>query len=327
MNNEYGPRSDALPREEGTRGGSPTPTHHSSLITHYSFPDWPASFTAALERLSVAVRRPAGGLHAGEVRSRARGRALEFADYRAYTPGDDPKLVDWRAYGRLGRLYLKQYEEERSRTICLIVDASASMDWGDGEAHKGLYARRLAAALAWIAVSHHERVRAYLVRDGGSTQLPPAASRAAAVALHRELGLARESGRTDLAAAARALAPALPPGPVIMLTDLLDPTWPDALGQLAPTGEVAVVQLLSPEEWEPRLDEEVELVDSESGEVRPTRLGPVELAAYRANLEAFLGKVESHCRRLGIVHVAVNTARPLQEAVLRQLPAAGVLRG
>src|SRR5512133_1588478 len=199
----------------------PEPTHHSSLIAHHSFPGWSPSFTAALERLTIAVSRPAGGQHAGDVRSRARGRAIEFADYRAYTPGDDPRVVDWRAYTRLGRLYLKQYEEERSRTVTLLVDASASMDWGDGEVHKGLYARRIAAALAWIGAAHHERVRTFLLRDGGAEQLPPVSTRSGAVALYRELEGVRETGRTGLAEPMRRLGPSLSRGPVILLSDLL----------------------------------------------------------------------------------------------------------
>ncbi len=293
--------------------------------THHSFPGWAPSFQAALERLTIAVRRPAGGQHAGDVRSRSRGRALEFADYRAYTPGDDPKLVDWRAYNRLGRLYLKQYEEERSRTITLLVDASASMDWGEGDAHKGLYARRLAAALAWIGASHHERVRGFLLRDGAAEQLPPVSSREGAVILYRELGAVREAGHTGVAESVRRLS--LPGGPTILISDLLEPSWADALSVLAPSEEAAVLQLLAPDELEPPLGEEVELVDSETGELRPTRLGPVELSAYRARLDGFLAEVRAECRKRGIVHVVVNTGTPVQDTVLKQLTAAGVLAG
>ena len=300
-------------------------SHHPSPITHHSFPGWSPAFGAALERLSIAVRRPARGQHPGSVRSRARGRALEFADYRAYTPGDDPKLVDWRAYARLGRLYLKQYEEERSRTITLLVDSSASMDWGEGDAHKGLYARRLAAGLAWIGASRHELVQGYLLREGVASPLPPVSTRAATVLAFRELGAVRESGRTMLADGVRRIAPSLARGPVILLTDLLDPSWSAALETLAPSGEAVALQLLAPDEWEPPLGEEVELVDAESGEPRRTRLGPIELAAYRQRLRSFLAEAGSQCRRLGIVHVALNTGTPLQDTVLRQLTAARVL--
>lgn len=300
-------------------------THHSSLNTE--FPGWSPAFGAALERLSIAVRSPARSQHPGSVRSRARGRALEFADYRAYTLGDDPKLVDWRAYARLGRLYLKQYEEERSRSITLLVDASASMAWGEGDEHKGRYARRLAAALTWIAVSHHERVQTYLLRDGGALALPSISSRATTALAFRELSAVGESGQTRLADAARRVATSPTRGPVILLSDLLDPSWRSALDALAPSGEAVVLQILAPDEWEPPLGEEVELVDAESGERCPTRLGPIELAQYRQRLKSFLAEVDSHCRRLGIVHVALNTGVPLQETVLKRLPAVGVLTG
>jgi uncharacterized protein (DUF58 family) len=255
-----------------------------------------------------------------------RGRALEFADYRAYTPGDDPKLVDWRAYSRLGRLYLKQFEEERSRTLTLLVDISGSLGSGEGEAHQGLYARRLAAALAWISLSHHEPVRLHLLKGGGRTSLPPVSSRAGAVGLFRQLGSVQEGEGTALATSLRGLLPGGTPGPTLLLTDLMDPGWAEALDLLAGVGEAAVLQVMSPAEWEPPLGEEVELEDVETGELRATRLGPSELAAYRDRLHDFLAQVRRHCGRLGVSHVALNTAVPVQEAVLRHLPAAGILR-
>ena len=309
-------------------------TQSSVLSPQSSFPGWTPGFQAALERLTIAARRPAGERPGGMVRSRQRGRALEFADYRPYTPGDDPKLVDWRAYTRLDRLYLKRYEEERARTLTFLIDISASLDWGDGEAHKGRYARRLAAALAWIALSRHEPARTHLLRDGNALPLPPVSSRSGAVTLFRRLGSVREGGGTDLAASLPAALPGglgvsprsgRAPGPTILLTDLLDAGWPDALGALAATGEATVLQVLAPAEWEPPLGEEVELEDAETGELRATRLGPRELDAYRERRDTFLSQIRDHCRRLGVVHLALNTATPLAETVLRRLPETGVL--
>lgn len=308
------------------RSGSPA-LGPSSLVVGPSsvFPGWEPGFAAALERLTISARQPARSQHAGAARSRARGRALEFADYRPYAPGDDPKLVDWRAYSRLDRLYLKRYEEERSRTLTLLVDASASLDWGAEEAHKGLYARRLAAGLAWIALSRHDRVRTYLLRDGAARPLAPVSVRSRVVALYAELGAVEERGATGLGRATRAALRDAPPGPAILLSDLLDSEWPAALEALAETGEGIVVQVLAPDEWDPPLGEEVELEDAETGELRPTRLGPAELAAYRERLTAFLEAVRGDCRRHGLAHVALETGLPLAEALLRRLPAAGIL--
>ena len=290
-----------------------------------TFPGWAPGFQAALERLTIVPRRPARDHSAGAVRSRLRGRALEFADYRPYVPGDDPKLVDWRTYARLGRLYLKQYDEERARTLTLLVDASASLDWGEGPVHKGQYARRLAAALAWIALRRQERVQTCLLREGAAARLPPVAARVEVVTLFRYLAAVRESGDTRLAAALRAALPGPGPGPAVLLSDLLDPSWPEALGILSAGGEGIVLQVLAPDEWEPPLGEEVELQDAETGALCPTRLGPVELAAYRERLEAFPAAVRAQCRRYGLAYAALNTGTSLQEAVLRQLPTAGIL--
>jgi len=294
-------------------------------IASVPFPGWEPSFQAALERLALAARRPARGRYLGDTRSRLRGRALEFADYRPYVPGDDPRLVDWRTYARLDRLYLKQYEEERARTLTLLLDASASLNWGDGAEHKGRYARGLAAALAWVALSRHEPVRSYLLHDGTAVPLPPAATRSQAAVLFQRLSAVVEGGRTGLAAAVRAASPGLAPGPTVLLSDLLDATWAEALDALAASGEGIVLQVLAPAEWEPPLGEEVELEDAETGDLRPSRLSPAELAAYRERLREFLGRVRAQCQRLGLLHVALCTATPLREAALRQLPAAGVL--
>lgn len=291
-----------------------------------SFPDWPTGLAQALDRLAIAANHPARGQHAGAVGSRQRGRALEFADYRAYSPGDDPKLVDWRAYTRLDRLYLKQYDEERARTVTLLVDVSGSLNWGVGDAHKGLYARRLAAALAWVALGRLEPVRVCLLRESTAIWLPPVAVRPTLASLFQGLGDVREAGRTDLASAVRAaLGGSRSRGPDILLTDLLDPTWREALESLARRGEGVVLQLLAPDEWDPPLGDEVELEDVETGELRPTRLGPVEQAGYHRQLRAFLAEVREYCRRHDLLYAALSTGSPLQEVLLRQLPTAGVL--
>jgi uncharacterized protein (DUF58 family) len=295
-----------------------------------AFPGWSPQFAAALQRLAIPQRQRARGLRYGEVRAASRGRALEFADHRPYMAGDEPRLVDWRAYARLGRLFLKQHEEERARTVTILLDVSASMDWGDqdqveGDAHKGRFARRLAAAITLVAVSRHDTVALCLLRDGRSRRLSTVQSLASAGGCFRLLAEVVEDGRAELAAAVReALAPA-PRGPTILLSDFLEPGWPEALAAMTPAGEAVAIQILAPSEWSPPLGEEVELLDAESGDTRLTRLGTPELAAYSARLEEFLMSVEAECQRLGIAHAALNSAMPLQDVLFRQLPAAGIL--
>ena len=260
--------------------------------------------------------------------SRSLGRALEFADYRAYAPGDDPKLVDWRAYNRLDRLYLKQFREERSRTIALLVDGSASLDWGDGDRHKGLYARRLAAGLAWIGLGRMERVQTFVLRGASAVPLAIPGSRAASVGLFRALEGVREEGSLALGAAiGDALRQLRGEGPAFVISDFLDADWASALRVLAARQQSDVLlQVLAPDEWEPPLGDEVELQDSETEELRQTHLGPRELVEYHDRLTAFLAEITEASRRWGLRHVPLNTNTPVADTLLRTLPNAGVLK-
>jgi uncharacterized protein (DUF58 family) len=292
------------------------------------FPGWSRGLQSALDRLAIAAPRPARGPRAGAVLSRSLGRALEFADYRAYTPGDDPKLVDWRAYNRLDRLYLKQFHEERARTIAILVDGSASLDWGEGDQHKGRYARQLAAALAWIGLGHAERVQSFVLCGDTAQALPTPVGRAGVVSLFRALGDVGDQDRLALAVAIRdALRQLRGSGPVFLISDFLDADWPAAVRLLAARDQHDVLlQVLAPDEWDPPLGDEVELQDSESGELRQTRFGPSERNAYRARLAAFVEDIAASTRRLGLRHLALNTAEPLADTLLKRLPAAGILR-
>lgn len=288
------------------------------------FLGWSPSFRTALSRLSIASRRPAGSPYPGDVRSRILGRAIEFADYRPYVAGDELGLVDWRVYARSGRMYVKRQQEERERTLTLLIDTSASHDFGEGDAHKGRFARRLASALAWIALAGHEPVRTYLLHDGRADRLSPCFALNDSTALFRALSNAHDRGDTRLSASVAAALARTPQGPVVLLSDLLEPEAPGALSQLA-RHESTVLRLLAPEEWEPALGDELELEDSETGERLAVRIGPAELAGYKERLQQHLDTISAEARRQGIVHVALRTDTPFTETVLRRLPAAGVL--
>lgn len=291
-----------------------------------SFPDWSPAFQAALERLTLSAQRPARASMPGARRSRFRGRALEFADYRPYTPGDDPKLIDWRVYSRTDRLYLKQFDEERARTVTLLIDTSASLDFGDGSSHKGEFARRLAAALAWVALNRQEPVRVWLLQGDAAIPAPATSTRAGALKLFQALATTLEHGQANLANAVESALRGHRAGPVILISDLFDPNWAAAITRLGQSGEGCLIQTLSPDEWRPPLGDEVELLDAETAEIRATTLNPKELAAYHTRLAAFLGDIKQHCARHNIAYAALDTGEPFADVVLKQLTAAGILR-
>src|SRR5512137_536165 len=114
------------------------------------------SFLRQLERLALLYRRAAAGPLQGERRSPRRGQSVEFADFRPYAPGDDFRRIDWNAYARLERFFLKLFVEEEDLTVHLLVDASLSMDWG--QPNKLHYALQAAGALGYIALAGLDRV-------------------------------------------------------------------------------------------------------------------------------------------------------------------------
>src|SRR6266851_3077615 len=109
-----------------------------------------------LEQFQLLAARRAKSSARGERRSRARGQSVEFADYRTYVPGDDFRYLDWNLYGRLERLFLKLYEEERELPVRIFLDASESMSFG--EPRKFDFARQVAAAVGYVALSGFDRV-------------------------------------------------------------------------------------------------------------------------------------------------------------------------
>src|SRR5512133_3554467 len=119
----------------------------------------------ALEQFQLLAARRAKSSAKGERRSRARGQSVEFADYRNYVPGDDFRYLDWNLYGRLERLFLKLYEEERELPVSIFLDASESMSFG--QPRKFDFARQVAAAVGYVALCGFDRVSVSIFPTGG----------------------------------------------------------------------------------------------------------------------------------------------------------------
>src|SRR5207302_3564362 len=118
-----------------------------------------AAFARRLERLTLVTRKRLVGQGQGDRRSLRKGSSLEFADFRHYVEGDDPARVDWNIYSRTDTLFVRLYEEEEVLNVHLLVDASRSMDWGDPS--KLRYARRVAAALGYVALNASNRLHVW----------------------------------------------------------------------------------------------------------------------------------------------------------------------
>ncbi len=176
------------------------------------FPDrQPRSFLDAqvLSRLAAVplfARRPMQGTVSGRHPSPHRGSSVEFAEYRKYVPGDDLRRLDWRAYGRSDRFYVKEFEADTNLRCCFVLDTSGSMDFGSNGTTKKQYAQRLAGSLGYLAVQQGDAVGLACVADGVVRNLPPKRSPAHLMTFFDMLEEVEPHGETQLAAVLHELA-------------------------------------------------------------------------------------------------------------------------
>ncbi|HZS33296.1 MAG TPA: DUF58 domain-containing protein [Methylomirabilota bacterium] len=278
------------------------------------------AFLMQLERLGFVSKRSHVGAVKGERKSPRRGSSVEFADYRPYEVGDDLRYVDWNAFARLNRLFLKVFIDEEDLCIHLLIDASGSM--GYGEPSKLQYAVRLAAALAFIGFVNLERVGVAVFRDRVAEGWLPTRGRNQFIPIQDFLAGLTPGGPTSFNDALRQYARrAKDSGVAIVITDFLDPAgYAAGLRALMERRfDIHVLHLIAPEELHPSLAGDLELIDMETGEVREVSIDAEALRAYDRQLGAFLAGLEGFCRTNELNYVRVVTDTPVEDLLLRRL--------
>ncbi|MEY4514639.1 MAG: hypothetical protein RLZZ450_6761 [Pseudomonadota bacterium] len=280
-----------------------------------------------LESLAIAARRQATGRERGERNSSQAGSGIAFAGHRAYAPGDDFRFLDWQAYARSDRLYVKQYEEERDLSVHLLIDCSGSMGSGDGK--KFVRALQLAAALGYIALSNLDRVSVLPYAREPAPRLAPLRGRSRALVLLRFLSALRADGPTDLPRAARAVcAREVRGGLALVLSDGFDSegllAGVDQLryGRLSPV----VLVVTDPRDAAPTLRGPVTLIDRETGRERTLYVDERVLARYRAAYHERMEGLLCALRERHVTALAVSVDTPFERAVLELLRRGGVVR-
>ncbi|MFN0058584.1 MAG: DUF58 domain-containing protein [Planctomycetota bacterium] len=268
------------------------------------------SFLAALERLRLVARRVARGGRPAEHRSRAIGGGIEFRDFRPYSPGDDFRAIDWNIYGRLGRVFLRLFEEVQDLPVYLLVDTSRSLFLETPpRAHAGF---QVAVALAAIALSQHDRVALYGFNDDLQTVLRPRAGRERVLEFIAALTTLPASGATDFERAlARFGALGLREGLAVVISDFFDPRGLEAItrGLGALRHRLLLVQLSRASDATPALAGDFELVDCETDAVAEVSVTQAVIEKYRTAYEAFTaGLVRLADRRhAGLLRIDTDT--------------------
>jgi uncharacterized protein (DUF58 family) len=283
-----------------------------------------------LEQFQLLAQRRAKSAAKGERRSKARGQSVEFADHRNYVAGDDFRYLDWNLFGRLDRLFLKLYEEERELPVTIFLDASESMTFGTPR--KFDFARQIAAAVGYVALCGFDRVSVRVFPD--STEEAPirgalraVRGRKSSLQFFQNIGQLQARGEAAFNEALRRGAlSARQAGVAIVLSDFLDSAgYEPGLTALIGRGfQVSAVQILSPEEVNPTTYGDLRLVDSETGAVQEVTFGKFRLNAYRQTVQNYIQRLREFCQARGVSFFTSTSDASLEKLLLKQLREAEV---
>jgi uncharacterized protein (DUF58 family) len=244
-----------------------------------------------------------------------KGRGMEFAEVREYTPGDDVRTIDWNVTARMGTPYVKKFVEERDLTLLLLVDVSGSQAFGSRYILKRDYAAELAAVLAFSAVANHDRVGAVLFSDRIEGYVAPGRGQDHALRIVRDLLAVEPSGRgTDLGGALRFAHQVLKRRSIVaLLSDFQAVDYERPLGVLRRRHDVIGIQLSDPREHEIPAAGLVALVDPETGE--RVVVDASDPATRRALSESAGRPAAEILRRARVDALGLSTAQPYEHAL------------
>ncbi|GIX00960.1 MAG: hypothetical protein KatS3mg111_4292 [Pirellulaceae bacterium] len=277
---------------------------------------------ARLRSLPLCSRKPMLGSVSGMHVSPHRGASVEFAEYRRYVAGDDLRRLDWRAFGRTDRFYIKEFEADTNLRLVFILDTSGSMAYGSTGLTKLQYAERLVATLAYLAVAQGDAVGLTCIADRVIHQLPPRRHPGHLSLLFDMLETLRPHGTTALIKSLHELAATLRQRAlVILLSDLF--TEPESLRSCMEhfrfcQHDVAVFHLLDPEEVDFTVNQPTRFLDLEGGEAvfsDPAEMGD----RYRAAVRAYLDSMETMMRETAIDYHRVQVDQPYEQTLTRFL--------
>jgi len=275
------------------------------------------AFMRKLDHLSLISRKIFSGKMRGERLTKRRGESVEFADYRNYVSGDDLRFLDWNIYARLGQLFLKLFLQEEDLHVSVMLDISKSMDWG--QPNKAMFAKRIAAAIAYIGLSNYDRISIYAYSDGLQYELTGVRGRRLMFQVIDFLNSIQCDGPSNLPAACKQFAIRHPqPGIVLMLSDFYEKDgYENGLRFLiGKKYDLYAVQLLSPEEIDPPFTGDLRLLDVEDDDAAEVTISRALINRYKHNLQSYCEELKSYCSRRGVNYLFTSTDVPFDQIVL-----------
>ena len=279
-------------------------------------------FMKKLERLRMCSRVIHPGASMGERVSRSRGSGMEFADHKEYSPGDDFRMIDWNVYARLDEFVVKIFETEESLGVAILLDSSASMDFGASRSStKWTTAARLAATLGYIALVNRDALTMFLFADRLHRRFEAARGRGHLREMLRLLTDGEPQGQSDFRTALRAAGTQLHrPGVCFVVSDFCAADdLAEALKGLVYYGhEIVALHVVDPLEADPGLVGEIDVEDAETGELVPLTVKGDTVRRYREAFEKRCRAVAGACATYDAKYLRISTTDPLENIVLHR---------
>lgn len=278
-------------------------------------------FLSRLDSLILTMRGRAQGGAGGSRRSRQTGSSAEFSDYREYSPGDDIRRLDWNAYARFDKLFLKLYMEEQESLVTILLDASASMEV------KWETSRKAAEALGYLALTGGDRLCVQTLKNGRALRFPLLSGRASFPKLNGFLDRCMPDGTESTLTDALKHTEGLKKGLCFLITDgYTEDSLSEALDYLRyMKQETAVIQVLSAGELRPEMEGALRLTDSESGEQTDLVADRGALDNYHETLNAFLKEIRRNCAAREAFYMLLDSEKPFEECFIPLLSQCGMI--
>ncbi|MAT72750.1 MAG: DUF58 domain-containing protein [Planctomycetaceae bacterium] len=277
---------------------------------------------AKLASAPLLARRPMHGNVSGRHASPHRGASVEFAEYRKYVPGDDLRRLDWRAYGRTDRHYVKEFDADTNLRLCLIVDASGSMRFGSGDVTKVDFARQAAGAIAYLASQQGDAVGLTCLGEGPPQVIPARRSPAHLSHVFDQLEQLQPAGETRLVEGLHELAETIRERAlIIILSDLF--ADPAELRECFEhfrfrKHDLAAFHLIDPQEVKFEFHRPMRFLDMEGG--TPVFAEPNEIVdRYHAAINRYLAEMKQAATETAVDYHRVNIAEDYERLLMQFL--------
>ncbi|PCJ56282.1 MAG: hypothetical protein COA79_19125 [Planctomycetota bacterium] len=280
-------------------------------------------FLAQLDSLSILAKRVLGGTLRADRKSDKKGTGINFADYAEYNPGDDFRAIDWNLYGKLEILFVKLFELEEDTSISLFIDLSTSMGT------KELYAKKLAASLAYIALQNMDRLSIYGIADKLEVIQRPSHGKGKVFTMLKQLEEANLYGKdTDIASCVKEFQMHNPKkGVCVFISDFFSPSGIEKGMDLLKfyKHDLFCIHLVDPEETKCDWKGDIRLECIETKKINTVTIGPKEAKQYENAVQDWFDNLKRNCQKKEIGYLRTSIEIPFEEVIQKILRSGGLV--